>query len=525
MHISLLFYSDTIAFLQAGPRQILGRAIANNDFLEALAKNKGSHHLSLFVSSDAELQYLSENCPYLKNNGVTLVPFCKARDYVQKKPVDVLHVLDNEVFKGLYFRDHVLKQNCAVTGITHTLGHDAWLKWMHMNALHRPQSFDRLICTSPTAISVLECMQESLPAALTAMPLEELPLGISKPDVLQTQGPINITGIDPEAFVFLYFGRLSPRSKVDLRPMIFLFKRLVQAAPKKLHLILAGARGNEDYPQELARIVSEEGLDQQVTIAPDVSDHDKKVVFARAQSFLAFSDNTQETFGLSILEAKAHGLAVVAANWNGYRNLIKDGEDGFLINTLAGEGQDIINRVAPVQLDLLNQLLLSQQVVIDLKHAEEICLKLVSDASCLQSVQDKAKEDAQNFYWPALLPRYLSLWEQLSQEAKQSAKHEAANVHLDFSKVFQSYPSQTFDPNLQVQTSARGDLALAGKANLEYYPGVEAYLDTKIIVGLLKSCAHKKNMTALFKEQVGVSEEDLRFQVLWLLKNDFLELV
>ena len=46
---------------------------------------------------------------------------------------------------------------------------------------------------------------------------------------------------------------------------------------------------------------------------------------------LSLVDNIQETFGLSIAEAMAAGRPVVASDWDGYRDLIRNGIDGYLI--------------------------------------------------------------------------------------------------------------------------------------------------------------------------------------------------
>ena len=42
-------------------------------------------------------------------------------------------------------------------------------------------------------------------------------------------------------------------------------------------------------------------------------------------------DNTQETFGLAVTESKGAGLPLVVSDWSGYRDLVRDGIDGYLI--------------------------------------------------------------------------------------------------------------------------------------------------------------------------------------------------
>ena len=64
----------------------------------------------------------------------------------------------------------------------------------------------------------------------------------------------------------------------------------------------------------------------------------RRSVWHAADVFVSPSDNIQETFGLAVLEAMASGLPVVASDWDGYRDLVADGETGFLVPTAMVEG-------------------------------------------------------------------------------------------------------------------------------------------------------------------------------------------
>ena len=72
----------------------------------------------------------------------------------------------------------------------------------------------------------------------------------------------------------------------------------------------------------------DQGVRQGIWSAPDI--------------FVSLVDNVQETFGLTPLEAMAAGLPVVASDWDGYRETVRHGVDGFLVPTTmpAGPGGD-----------------------------------------------------------------------------------------------------------------------------------------------------------------------------------------
>ena len=65
--------------------------------------------------------------------------------------------------------------------------------------------------------------------------------------------------------------------------------------------------------------------------AEPVSEEVKRQALAAADVAVSLVDNAQETFGLAVAEAMAAGLPLVASDWSGYRDLVRDGIDGYLI--------------------------------------------------------------------------------------------------------------------------------------------------------------------------------------------------
>ena len=65
-----------------------------------------------------------------------------------------------------------------------------------------------------------------------------------------------------------------------------------------------------------------------------VSKKDKHLLYSGADIFVSPGDNIQETFGLAVAEALAYGLPPVVSDWDGYRDLVTDGETGFLVRSV-----------------------------------------------------------------------------------------------------------------------------------------------------------------------------------------------
>lgn len=70
-------------------------------------------------------------------------------------------------------------------------------------------------------------------------------------------------------------------------------------------------------------------------ILPNPSPEERLAVYSAADIFVSPSDNMQETFGLTLLEAGAAELPAVVSDWDGYRDIIVHDETGFLVPVLA----------------------------------------------------------------------------------------------------------------------------------------------------------------------------------------------
>src|SRR5262249_2236179 len=128
--------------------------------------------------------------------------------------------------------------------------------------------------------------------------------------------------------VVLCVGRLSHHAKAHPFPAYFAVDQAARRTGRKVALVFAGwsahpgiGRAFRDGASRFApnaRIVFLDGQD------PDV----RTGVWHSADLFLSLPDNIQETFGLVVLEAMASGLPVVGSDWDGYRDLIVQGETG-----------------------------------------------------------------------------------------------------------------------------------------------------------------------------------------------------
>lgn len=140
--------------------------------------------------------------------------------------------------------------------------------------------------------------------------------------------------IDAGAIVILAMGRLSKQEKADVLPLLLAVKALRERG-RDVKLVLAGGTGSgaEDYGAAITEMLSTLDLIDHVALHRNVSAFNKVLFYGAADIFVAASDNIQETFGMTLLEAMAAGLPVVAAEWDGYREIVRHGETGLLVPT------------------------------------------------------------------------------------------------------------------------------------------------------------------------------------------------
>lgn len=125
-------------------------------------------------------------------------------------------------------------------------------------------------------------------------------------------------GIAADAFVLSYHGRIEPRKQVDL-----MIKAVAEAAKHvSAHAVVVG-----DGPQadEVRRLAAE--LSAPATFTGFRDDVPMLLSAADAAAHLS----TSEGLPLSVLEAMASGLPVIASNATSHAEQIRDGEDGFLV--------------------------------------------------------------------------------------------------------------------------------------------------------------------------------------------------
>ena len=364
--------------------------------------------------------------------------------------------------------------NWSLCGITHTTSSagamDAILSWLTSPI----QPWDAVICTSTSVKRnvevVLQAQVDSLRERLgiTKIVLPQLPvipLGVHTEDFSYTpeqrakaRAALN-TGED--TLVVLYTGRLSFHAKAHPLAMYQALESAAQATGKEVVLVECGWHANEYIEKAFAtgaQLVSPSV--RVVTLDGRVAEN-RETAWASADVFCSLSDNIQETFGIVPIEAMAAGLPVVVSDWDGYKDTVRDGIDGFRIPTIApapGLAGDLAHRHA-LEIDTYDMYCghSSSLVAVHAQKLTNAFIELFQSPELRKKMGEAGRLRAtQDYDWRTIIPRYEELWDEQTkirlaakkareEGAKKSGKPLAPSVwpaRLDPTIGFANYPTQ-----------------------------------------------------------------------------------
>ena len=370
----------------------------------------------------------------------------------------------------------------SLCGITHTTSSAGAMDAL-ANLITSPvQPWDAVICTSTAVKNNVEkllqaqvnYLQDRLGVSKLRLPLlPVIPLGIHTQDfVFTTEQRLlarNAVDADANTLVVLFMGRLSFHAKAHPLAM---YQALQSAAlalkpsGKRVVLVECGWHANEHIQKSFEDAAKLACPDVQVITLDGRSAEHRQTAWASADVFCSLSDNIQETFGIVPIEAMAAGLPVVVSDWDGYKDTVRDGIDGYRIATTmpqAGLAGDLAYRHA-IEIDNYDMYCghTSSLVAVDVQAAAAAFEKLFGSESLRQTMGKAGRERAQTVYdWSVIIPQYEALWAEQTrlrmlarqkdaQSSEPTGKALLAHhwpARMDPFAAFASYPTHTLNEN------------------------------------------------------------------------------
>jgi len=422
---------------------------------------------------------------------------CEPETLVFMNPGNNLRHLANLRYK-------VKQYDAPITGVLHSLNYTSFADNILLEMLSPTKPIDALFVGSTAGIEVMtkqvemvqRRFQERYHLKLAFQPkLLHLPLGVNSklylrkavesPDEFRTD-----FGLSAEPVVILYFGRFSPVSKADLFPLILAFSRLPYVE-QNIVLILSGDDTMHHISGRLREFANEHGCGDYVRVFPDPSKEDKIKFYKLADIFVSPSDCIQETFGITIIEAMASSLPVIASDWNGYRDIVVHGKTGFLIPTMLPD--------YPAEFDLLHSSgnmtsddLLARTTVVSVPHLTQAMANLCSSRELRRQLGKNGQDRVALFYdWKQVIQAYEASWDDLLQEAKARASEfrlpgEYQNDSYSYKELFGHYPTDQLTIEDWVGLSDMGMLARR-TGFLETIAVPEDRFDVEVLQSIIKT--------------------------------------
>jgi glycosyltransferase involved in cell wall biosynthesis len=341
-------------------------------------------------------------------------------------------------------REQLLPSRLPICGVLHAACFPD-LAWQCARILLSVEECDAIVATSRAGHQALETAMEAGAEKLArriagdgvrALPrprIVDIPLGTDVPseEALHRERARSLLNLPQDAFCVLFIGRLTQGYKADLDVLLGAVARL-GASGREVRLILAGQSPNPGYIAYLRAHLAALQLAHRTLILENFPEFLKSSILAACDVFAFPVDSIQETFGIAAVEAMAHARPVIATNWSGLRDLVVDGETGFLLNTKwPVDAAHFVSTYAPLVGPVELADYLAQRTVLDVHELVEKLSYLAGNPEAAAAMGRRARERViGSFSWPRVAKQYLELWaDQIERAQHLQAREKPAYDH------------------------------------------------------------------------------------------------
>ncbi len=458
-----------------GPR-LMGRQAAGHAFLRAAViglKGEPLHAYSPFrASAEAFARMAAAYDPGVQ------VKWLRPDRLDVLREVGTLYMPGPELAPPAWLRLRASPADYSIVGVTHTTASHNAMDAITSIASAPVMPWDALICTSAAVgetVKVLltaqfDYLKWRLRASRITLPqLPVIPLGIHCEDFAFTAkeraAARRKLGVQADDVVVLFVGRLSHHAKAHPHALYAALEWAAAKSTKRVTLLQCGWFGNPSI-----ETIFKDGAAQfcpgvRAVFADGRDPTARSEAWAAADLFVSLADNIQETFGLAPIEAMAAGLPVVVTDWDGYKETVRDGVDGFRIKTFMpppdlGEPFARAHEAGFESYDMY--VALSCRVIsVDPQALRERLLALIDNPPLRRQFGEAGRARARTFDWTAIFARYQELWGQLAEIRRGASGDEnikkylgeaprASPARLDPLRTFAHYPTSTITSETRV---------------------------------------------------------------------------
>ena len=549
-----LFSSD--AFNIKGER-IMGRQAAGNSYLKALFHEKYDN-LALYINNIADDprnernsrligEFLNEFSGKENKTKVQLLPYDQP---VLSNAYGGIFRPDPNIIPLAKQRSYFGHDSYSLVGITHTTASHSIMSSIAELVTAPILPWDAIICTSQAVKDTVDVIHDHYFDYLqyrfgaTRRPTFQLPiipLGVNNDEFDNKRNRSGIRksfGINDNDIAVIFVGRISFHAKAHNLPMFLALESVAKDFPdKKIHFLMAGWFPNDTY-EKFYKEDAKKFCPSINVIFVDGRDQGKKIdVFSSGDIFFSLTDNIQETFGLTPLEGMASGLPVLVSDWNGYRDTVRDGVDGFRIKTTSfpEELSKLLAHRHDIGMDTYDRYCgyHSQFTSVDLRETVEKFKLLVSDKDLRIKLGNNGKKHAkEKFDWSVILKSYNELESELTDIKTSGEKFEKTYLsilppdRLEPFKIFNSYPTEKIHQKTRIRKIEGINpfpiSEIRQTESINFAHSVlphEEDIDNVLSVLKIDKDITIKNLLS----ETGISKSEIYKAITWLLKFGYIE--
>lgn len=458
--------------------ELVGRQIAGHSFLDSVIRDAVKSDKRLYGFTASERSYQTFQTLAKRFNHKAQTEWLPPHDLHKLASTSVLYLPDPNLEWAANLRLRTGIDAFSLCGVTHTTASHAVMDHFKNLLLAPVAPWDALVCTSRSVRASVDTVQSAQRDYLTwrggpaksdfQCQLPIIPLGIHTVefdfDEKQRIEARHNLHISDEEVVFLYVGRLSPYTKAHPLAMYQGLEVSARSSEKKIHLIECGWTtdpGIDEMMDEALRAAAPSIRYSKI----DGRDLDRRnSCFAAADVFVSLSDNIQETFGITPIEAMAAGLPLIVSDWDGYAELLINGEQGFKVPTYMPESTDLyaLNHEAGAVFGRYCASV-AQVTSIDLSSFVTAALALIRDKDLRKRMGESGRLRAKQVYdWSVVFGQYKELWADLEARRKHAKSDPALLAMIKNaprclpsrqapSKLFSTYPTSFIGPNTRIE--------------------------------------------------------------------------
>src|SRR5690606_20256558 len=201
-------------------------------------------------------------------------------------------------------------------------------------------------------------------------------------------------------------------------PMFRALQLAAERTGKRVALVLSGWAPNAAVENAFRSGAAQFAPDVRLILVEGRDAGARPKTWAAADIFVSLSDNIQETFGLTPIEAMAAALPVVVTDWDGYRDTVRHAVDGFRLPVWAPAAGSGAALAAGMESSVINYdhycWSAAAATAVEIEPVAEALSALVADPGLRRTMGLSGRARArERFDWAVVFRQYQALWIEL----------------------------------------------------------------------------------------------------------------